>query len=313
MELTGKTIGELTTSTGITQDSLFIIEQSGVTYNIPYSGITQESTPSNLYNLPVPNLKLEKGTISLQTLNTNNIGFPVTLSGIPKIMPDDLSQEQIDNGVWIEMLIYRKSAGKPPKRGFVVPPSYNWDGSIGTNPLQDELSTLYPGVKIKNRGGLTLFAGSPATPLQISRPNHRRITDLTTPIYVGDYLNGRFREDYVRYLNSAGTPTDLLLFVPVSRTRVNTGRANVGTRFCYTNKLTPVYVKFRYIMFEPNLTTNKGRFITGPLSPTVKIALENFPFVPTGVLEINNKFKVTCEPTDKDYKTLKTYIESNLP
>ena len=38
--LTGKTIGELTLLTGITSDTLFAVELSGVTYHIPYSGLS---------------------------------------------------------------------------------------------------------------------------------------------------------------------------------------------------------------------------------------------------------------------------------
>ena len=38
--LTGKTISQLTLSTGITSDSLFAIEQSGSTFHIPYSGLS---------------------------------------------------------------------------------------------------------------------------------------------------------------------------------------------------------------------------------------------------------------------------------
>jgi hypothetical protein len=39
--LTGKTIGQLITLTGITIDTLFAVEYSGITYNIPFSTITQ--------------------------------------------------------------------------------------------------------------------------------------------------------------------------------------------------------------------------------------------------------------------------------
>lgn len=42
--LTGKTIGQLTTLTGVTQNTLFPVELSGNTYNIPYSSITQTFT-----------------------------------------------------------------------------------------------------------------------------------------------------------------------------------------------------------------------------------------------------------------------------
>ena len=55
MSLTGKTIGELALLSGITQDTLFAVELSGVTYHIPYSGFLQSSsytevTYSELYN-----------------------------------------------------------------------------------------------------------------------------------------------------------------------------------------------------------------------------------------------------------------------
>ena len=55
MSLTGKTIGELALLSGITQDTLFAVELSGITYYIPYSGFSQslnytEVTYSELYN-----------------------------------------------------------------------------------------------------------------------------------------------------------------------------------------------------------------------------------------------------------------------
>jgi hypothetical protein len=54
--LTGKTIGELTLLTGITSNTLFAVELSGVTYHIPYSGLStdlgsyEEITYSELYD-----------------------------------------------------------------------------------------------------------------------------------------------------------------------------------------------------------------------------------------------------------------------
>lgn len=57
MILSGKTIGELALSTGITSDSLFAIEQSGFTFHIPYSGLStgggtyEEVTYNELYSL----------------------------------------------------------------------------------------------------------------------------------------------------------------------------------------------------------------------------------------------------------------------
>jgi len=56
MALTGKTIGQLALLSGITDNTLFAVEFSGISYNIPYSEFSQSSnyssaTYSELYNL----------------------------------------------------------------------------------------------------------------------------------------------------------------------------------------------------------------------------------------------------------------------
>lgn len=43
MSLTGKTISELTQLTGVTSDTLFLVEKDGLTRNIPYSGFSNQS------------------------------------------------------------------------------------------------------------------------------------------------------------------------------------------------------------------------------------------------------------------------------
>ena len=56
--LTGKTIGQLALLTGITQDTLFAVEYSGLTFHIPFSGLSmgggssyEEVTYDELYTL----------------------------------------------------------------------------------------------------------------------------------------------------------------------------------------------------------------------------------------------------------------------
>ena len=57
MILSGKTIGQLALSSGITSNSLFVIEQSGFTFHIPYSGLStsggtyEEVTYDELYTI----------------------------------------------------------------------------------------------------------------------------------------------------------------------------------------------------------------------------------------------------------------------
>jgi hypothetical protein len=68
MSLTGKTIGELALLSGITNDTLFAVELSGVTYHIPYSGLSnyKEVTYSELYN-SITGETLTPGTFYLIT------------------------------------------------------------------------------------------------------------------------------------------------------------------------------------------------------------------------------------------------------
>ena len=46
MASTGKTIGQLTYLSGATSDTLFPVEFSGVTYHVPFSGMTGNSGSS---------------------------------------------------------------------------------------------------------------------------------------------------------------------------------------------------------------------------------------------------------------------------
>jgi uncharacterized delta-60 repeat protein len=71
MALTGKTIGQLTLLTGITQDTLFAVEFSGITYHIPYSSITTQD------------VFITGGTYSSGTLGlTNNTGGTISITGL---------------------------------------------------------------------------------------------------------------------------------------------------------------------------------------------------------------------------------------
>ena len=70
MSLTGKTIGELALLSGITDNTLFAVELSGVTYHIPYSGMSSnnfvETTYVELYN-SITGETLTPGTFHLIT------------------------------------------------------------------------------------------------------------------------------------------------------------------------------------------------------------------------------------------------------
>jgi len=90
MALTGKTIGQLALLSGITDNTLFAVEFSGISYNIPYSEFSQSSnyssaTYSELYNLTTGGT-LTPGIFYLMTdyqacydqPNYNNTKNPIT-------------------------------------------------------------------------------------------------------------------------------------------------------------------------------------------------------------------------------------------
>lgn len=70
--LTGKTIGQLTTLTGITQDTLFPVELSGNTYNLPYSSITHNTSATCITDLYVTNLN-SCSPLHIQPTNVGNV------------------------------------------------------------------------------------------------------------------------------------------------------------------------------------------------------------------------------------------------
>lgn len=90
MALTGKTIGQLALLSGITDNTLFAVEFSGISYNIPYSGFSpstnySSATYSELYNLTTGGT-LTPGIFYLMTdyqacydqPNYDNIKNPIT-------------------------------------------------------------------------------------------------------------------------------------------------------------------------------------------------------------------------------------------
>jgi len=90
MILSGKTIGELALSTGITSNSLFPIEQSGFTFHIPYSGLStgggtyEEVTYDELYSLYTGGTLTPGGYYLMTDFQTcydqpnfNNVGDPI--------------------------------------------------------------------------------------------------------------------------------------------------------------------------------------------------------------------------------------------
>jgi hypothetical protein len=315
----------------------YTTSSSGITEYWYYTGITDSdlvlktsgSGGGNfnglMFNLPVPNLKISNESINLETFKTEDNSISnsgVTLVNSPVIVSTDLTIEQINQGVWIEMLIYRKSKRKKftskSKKGMVVPTSWKWDSFAlsGTNTLEDQILSICPNCKLDTRGGKTKFFSEPniVEDLKISRPNHYKITGNTESVNLGYFLNGRFTYKNTEYRppNQSGHTEQIFLPIPVSRRNNN---ISPSTRFCYKSEVSPTYIKFRYIMFNKDVNGGKGGFITGPTTNTVKIMLEQFPYVPNEPFFsiIKNKYLPTCSVKNGNYNKLKCSIETNVP
>ena len=310
LNVNGVNITGDTYTTGGTYSNGTIIFDYNTGGNYQVSGLYTGETPNlSLFSLPTPFLKLSNNNTSIETFNSSI----VDLVNEPVISTNDLSFEQINHGVWIEMLVYRKKRksynGSSFKKGYVIPPDWTWDSinNVGINSLQQELLILYPTKTIMNRGGETQNVYQ-------SRPNHYKVTGNTQSINLGYYLNGRFFYNDIEYYLPDGSINVINLPIPVSRYQ----QYGFGKRFCYDGKLIPTYLKFRYIMFDPNFNNGKGRFITGPLSSTIKITLETFPFIPTTPFCNNppctpTELQSTCITKIGVYDKLKCNFESNVP
>lgn len=76
----------------------------------------QRGLSGTLFNLPTPKLWLGKGALDLNSNKSISLMNSImggttgnaTLHNAPHITSQDVSQEQIDNGVWVEMVFYKR-------------------------------------------------------------------------------------------------------------------------------------------------------------------------------------------------------------
>lgn len=288
-------------ATGVTKNDLIHIVITGDTTQSPEGSSYKARVGQllELYDLPVPLVKLQSfvgGTgTTVNTLNKNNtVGNPIILINPPYITLRDVSTEQINHGVFIEMVQYKmKSVNNNPSKfkrnggGFVVEPRMEDDGDGGVrNGLQYDIMSLY-GKIITTRGGVQ---NKSIDNLVINRMNHYQVQEPNEIYDLSDYFSGRYSYQLLKYI-TGGTDFSLLTVpVPFTNSAKNNNRykkksGNDGTfyRLCYPGELTSLYVAFRYLMFDPDSNNGKGKFIEGPLSQTIKVSNKYFPFLKTSI------------------------------
>jgi hypothetical protein len=268
-------------------------------------------------NLPVPKVWLhETNETELLDLYDSATGGSqpeqAFLCAPPVVTAMDLTEDMIGTGVWLEMVVYKRKytkraiidgnpviLGKKNKRGYVIPPG--WDGTQNT--LMADL-----GINASTRGG-------ELTDVTVRRPNHAKITSVNETIPVWQYLHNRFTVVGINYRNALGSIQDIDIAHPVQRRKVY-GTMPSG-RFSYSPGYTPMYIAFRYIMYNESSRS----FVSGPLSRVVKVTLNRHPFILNQAATVSVG-KPCCDISEFytgefgdpfAYKRLKCMFETKLP
>lgn len=309
-----------TTASAVTKNDYIHVVITGDTSQSPEGSSykAQIGLIPELYKLPIPSIKLSSdGSILVPTLNANNtIGSDIELLNPPTIIVDNLTQEQLDNHVFIEMVQYKKKRGRKnligPRLskggGYVIQPRIEDDG-LGNpiNELQKRIMNYY-GKTITTRGGI-LTDYLTISPLAVNRMNHYEVNQLSQIVNLSDYFKGRFTYINLSYIDSGGSGNSVS-GVPVpstnrnksSRQRTKSGNSGTSYKLCYSGNISSLYVAFRYIMFDPYANGGKGQFVEGPLSKTIKVCNKYFPLVKTltdGRCGVNPKFTGVDKPKIK--------------
>jgi hypothetical protein len=196
--------------------------------------------------LPIPKLRLQNDDgagnnnvpIDWYVYAGNATGGQSSLFHFPEVVANDLTQEQIDKGVYVEMLMYRRGktrTNSANEAGYIVPAP--WIG--GVNPL---------GNKWTRGGDSSIHVSMGGGVLAVDRPNHYQVTSQNQVIPVWQYLNNRFTRYMVKYRDSAGLDQVLECSCPSSR--LKSVMYSPGGRFGYSAQYTPMYIAFRYVMWD---------------------------------------------------------------
>jgi len=317
MRLTDRTF-----ATGVTKQDLIHIVITGDTTQSPVGSSYKAPIGQllELYNLPVPLVKFQTiltgSGSNVVTLNVNNtVGSNIKLMNPPKIIAQDLSQEQLNHGVFIEMVQYKMKGGKLNNSkggGYIVQPLMEDDGFGNiTNGLQTRIMTYY-GKTINNRGGIqTYYTGGTGStiPLIVPRMNHYQVQGINEVVLLDDYFEGRVEYKSLSYYSGVTSPFyGILNNVPIPYTnksknkkqKTKSGTLGLPYQMCYKGNLTSLYVAFRYLMFDPYSNNGNGKFIEGPLSKTIKVTNKFFPFLKTptdGFCTVNPAFTASTNNT----------------
>jgi hypothetical protein len=107
----------------------------------------------------------------------------------------------------------------------------------------------------------------------------------------------------VNYLNT---------LIPINGKKV-AGRNSPTSRYAYSPYYTPIYVAFRYILYNSTYNSGRGQIVSGPLSRVIKVSHEDFPFEPDYVR--SNLYGIPVANINPAHvaENLQCWFETRLP
>jgi len=248
--------------------------------------------------LPAPTLKLMHAN---NTVGQDPVFIPYMDAGynyagdyklwrFPQITATDLTQEQIDKGVYVEMAHYRKVKhryNRDKGGGFVVP------ADNSTNPF---INTHYrAGKAYKTDGTLMPYTY-----------NHFRVSTINETVPVHKYLENRHMSYPVLYHDVTNNQQMINCLLKTGRIRND---YYPGKTFMYSGRYTPYYFKFRYVMLDDNGQPT----ISGPWTDVVKLAHREHPFTPDPVASATFGRQVGKINPSYDMGHMQCWIGTRLP
>lgn len=219
--------------------------------------------------LPIPKVRLSTIGYSVDIDifdDVNNTTLTqAKLFRYPEVVAMDLTTEQIEKGVYLEMVIYKNGKSRTSTIGqdsaYKIPVS--WIGGVN----------LFNGKPTRGGSHSHKLTGSLVA---VDRPNHYKINAHNEVINAWQYLHNRFVVRDVQWRDTIGNINGTDMIIPAWRK--NKFRSFAKT-FMYSSEYSPMYIAFRYIMENEDGL----RFHSGGLSRVVKICHDVHPFLVDGV------------------------------
>lgn len=201
----------------------------------------------------------------------------VSVHGLPAAVMDDLAtyQPQLELLRYVSVRSRSTRFSRAYLNGGYVHPSHGPGASGGGHHTHGGAHTSVPAA------------------IQAIRPTEWAVANWGQVIDVTQGMHGLMHIEAINYrLPSLGAmvTSTLDVLVPSGATTRSFGR-----RFPYDGTFRPGYFRFRWSIIDP--TDSRGQRVTGPLSDTVSLTNEVFPFVPA---------EAWFNPIDNDYNATAT-------